>query len=240
MGGREAEPVHASGRGSLLLGAHPADRRQDVALGARFWRLSDFEFKGKDHDGYGENWPVSYRDLAPFYDRVEPIFHVAGRKEGFPQLPDGVFQEDNSADSLSVQRFIESAKKLDVPTTKARRSTGALASSANLLLPDALATGKLTIVPNAIAREITVDPKTGLVNGLSFVDRQSKRDYHVPRKGLDGGGIDPGKHAPAAEFGIAAVSQRAGEFERRAGPLPVRPVLCEKLRAVRGAGGARR
>jgi len=152
--------------------------------GRASWRLSDFEFKGKDHDGYGENWPVSYRDLAPFYDRVEPIFRVSGRKEGLPQLPDGVFQEDNSTDSLSVQRFIESAKKLNVPTTKARRSTGALASSANLLLPDALATGKLTIVPNAIAREITVDPKTGLVNGLSFVDRQSKRDYHVPAKVL--------------------------------------------------------
>ena len=129
--------------------------------GRASWRLSDFEFKGKDHDGFGENWPVVYQDLAPYYDRVEPIFRVAGRKEGFAQLPDGVFLEDNSTDSLSVQRFIESAKKLGVPTTKPRRATGALASSANLLLPDALATGNLTIVPNAVAREITVDPEDG-------------------------------------------------------------------------------
>jgi len=147
--------------------------------GRASWRLSDFEFKGKDHDGFGENWPVSYADLAPFYDRVEPIFRVAGRNEGFPQIPDGKLLEDNSNDSVSVQRFIASAKKMGVPTTKARRSTGTLASSANLLLPDALATGKLTIVPNAIAREIQVDPKTGLVNGVSYVDRHSKREYRV-------------------------------------------------------------
>ena len=51
--------------------------------GRASWRLSDYEFKGKDHDGFGENWPVSYTDLAPYYDRVEPIFKVAGRNEGF-------------------------------------------------------------------------------------------------------------------------------------------------------------
>lgn len=147
--------------------------------GRASWRLSNYEFKGKDHDGFGENWPLSYADLAPFYDRVEPIFKVAGRNEGFAQIPDGKLLEDNSPDSTSVQRFIASAKKLGVPTTKARRSTGTLASSANLLLPDALATGKLTIVPNAIARELQVDPKTGLVNGVSYVDRVSKRDYRV-------------------------------------------------------------
>jgi choline dehydrogenase-like flavoprotein len=54
-----------------------------------------------------------------------------------------------------------------------------LASSANLLLPDAVATGKLTIVPNAIAREIQVDPNTGLVSGVSYVDRLSRREYTV-------------------------------------------------------------
>ena len=50
---------------------------------SNFWarmsfRLSDFEFKAKDHDGFGENWPISYADLAPYYDQVEPILRVAG------------------------------------------------------------------------------------------------------------------------------------------------------------------
>lgn len=147
--------------------------------GRASWRLSDYEFKCKDHDGFGDNWPVSYQDLAPYYDKVEPLFRVSGRKEGFKQIPDGVFLPDESTDSTSVQRFLGACKQQNVPTTKQRRSTGTLASSVNLLLPDALATGNLKIVANAVVREITRDPKTGLVNGAHFVDRVSKRDYHV-------------------------------------------------------------
>ena len=150
--------------------------------GRASWRLSDYEFKGKDHDGFGENWPISYGELAPFYDRVEPVFRVSGRKEGLPQLPDGVFLPDESRDSSCVQRFLESAKKMGVPTTKQRRSTGALASSVNLLLPDALATGNLTILPNAIVRELSYS--NGLVNGASFVDRVSKRDFQVSARAI--------------------------------------------------------
>jgi choline dehydrogenase-like flavoprotein len=151
-----------------------------------FWarmsfRLSDYEFKAKDHDGYGDNWPISYADLAPFYDRVEPIFRVTGRKEGLAQLPDGVFVEDESPYSESIQRFAASAKQRGIPVTKIRRAlgNGQLASSLNLLLPDALATSNLRIVPNAVVREITVDKRTGLVNGANFVERQSRREMRV-------------------------------------------------------------
>ena len=152
--------------------------------GRASWRLSDYEFKCKDHDGFGENWPIEYKDLAPYYDRVEPIFRVSGRKEGLPQLPDGVFLEDDSRDSLSVQRFIESAKRMGIPTTKQRRATGQLASSVNLLLPGALATGNLTIVPNAVVRAITFDRNSGLADGAHFVDRRSKREFHVKARAV--------------------------------------------------------
>ena len=148
--------------------------------GRASWRLSDYEFKCKDHDGFGENWPVSYKDLAPFYDRVEPIFRVSGRKEGFAQIPDGIFLADESTDSTSVQRFLAACKSQNVPTTKQRRSTGTLASSVNLLLPDALATGNLTIVPNAIVSEILPDRKTGQASKVRFIDRISKREYEIP------------------------------------------------------------
>lgn len=150
--------------------------------GRASWRLSDYEFKGKDHDGFGENWPVSLADLAPFYDRVEPMFRVSGRNEGLPQLPDGKLIPDESRDSLSVQRFIAACKKNNVPTTKPRRATGTLASSYNLLLPAALESGNLTLTPNAVVREVTVDPKTGLANGAIFIDRRSKREYQVSAK----------------------------------------------------------
>ncbi|MBV8817628.1 MAG: GMC family oxidoreductase [Acidobacteriaceae bacterium] len=150
--------------------------------GRASWRLSNFEFKGKDHDGFGENWPISYEDLAPFYDRVEPIFRVAGRKEGLPQLPDGVFLEDDSHDSLSIQRFTEAAKHKQVPVTKSRRATGTLASSMNLLLPDALASGKLQLSPNSIARQISLDSGSGRVKGVHFVERHSQREFFAPAK----------------------------------------------------------
>src|SRR3954451_4858784 len=94
-----------------------------------FWarmsfRLSDYEFKAKDHDGFGENWPISYADLAPYYDQVEPIFRVAGRTEGLPQLPDGIFVHDESPDSEATKRFAASAKTHGIATTKIRRALG--------------------------------------------------------------------------------------------------------------------
>ena len=156
-----------------------------------FWarmsfRLSDYEFKAADHDGFGENWPIRYADLAPYYDRVEPIFRVSGRKEGLKQLPDGVFLEDNSPWSESMNAFIGAAKKRDIPVTKMRRATGQgqFASSFNLLLPDAMDSGNLTVVPNAVVREITVDRNTGLVDGAHFFDRHSKREMHAKARAV--------------------------------------------------------
>jgi len=147
--------------------------------GRASWRMSDYEFKCRDHDGFGENWPISYQDLAPYYDRVEPLFRVSGRREGFPQIPDGIFIEDSSLDSESVRRFIASAKSMSVPATKSREATGQFASSVNLLLPGALSTGNLTIVPNAVVREITADRATGLANGANFVDRRTGREFRA-------------------------------------------------------------
>ncbi|MDE3197737.1 MAG: GMC family oxidoreductase [Acidobacteriota bacterium] len=151
-----------------------------------FWarmsfRLSDYEFKAKDHDGFGENWPIDHAELAPFYSRVEPIFRVSGRREGWKQLPDGEFIEDTAPWSESMNRFIAQASRREIGITKMRRSLGRgqFASSFNLLLPDAMDTGNLTIVPNAVVRELTVDRNTGLVNGANFVDRHSKREMHA-------------------------------------------------------------
>ena len=151
-----------------------------------FWsrqsfRLSNYEFKAKDHDGFGTNWPIDLSDLAPYYSRVEGIFRVSGHPDGLAQYPDGNFVVDNSSWSGSMQRLIAAGKKLNVPVCKARSAMGrdGLASSINLLLPDAFATGKLTAVPNVVVREITVDKNTGLANGAHFVDRHSRREMSV-------------------------------------------------------------
>ena len=147
--------------------------------GRASWRLSNFEFKCHDHDGASDNWPISYEDLAPYYDRAEPLFRVQGANTGLPQLPDGKLLPDNSEDSKAVARFRQAAERLSIPTTKSRIATGTFASSANLLLPPALETGNLQIIANAVVREITTDKNTGLPNGVTFIHRQSQQEYTI-------------------------------------------------------------
>ncbi len=161
-------------------------------LGGRslFWarqsfRLSDYEFKAAEIDGGGDSWPISLADLAPFYSRVEGIFHVTGRKEGWPQFPDGNFIEQSyPSDSQTIAKVTDLCKARGIGVSKMRSSQGegGLASSINLLLPGAVDTGKLDIVSNAIVREITVDKKTGKANGAFFIDRHSKREMHASAK----------------------------------------------------------
>ncbi len=151
-----------------------------------FWsrqsfRLSDFELKGKSHDGFGEDWPLDYAELAPFYSRVEEIFQVAGAMDGPPQMPDGNFVLDHDPWSDAMQRFRSATEPRGITVCKQRRALGrdGLASSVNLLLPDAEKTGKLTSIANAVVREITVDKNTGQPNGCHFVHRLSRREMHV-------------------------------------------------------------
>ena len=151
-----------------------------------FWsrqsfRLSDYEFKGKSHDGFGEDWPIDYAELAPFYSRVEGIFRVAGANDGPPQMPNGNLIPDDAPWSQSMQRFRTAGKPMGLFLCKQRRALGrdGLASSVNLLIPDAEKTGRLTSVSNAVVREITTDKNTGQPNGCHFVDRLSRREMHV-------------------------------------------------------------
>jgi len=151
-----------------------------------FWsrqsfRLSDFEFKSKSHDGFGEDWPISLADMDPYYSRVEAIFRVSGEANGIAQYPDGNFVPDTSPWSGCMQRLINAAKPMGVPVTKARSSMGVdgLASSVNLLLPDAFKTGKLKAIPNVVVRELGIDKNTGHVNRAYFVDRLTGREMSV-------------------------------------------------------------
>src|SRR6201996_1732079 len=151
-----------------------------------FWsrqsfRLSDYEFKAKSHDGFGDDWPISLADMAPYYSRVEAIFRVKGHADGLPQYPDGNFVPDDSPWCGSMQRLRTAGEQRGIPVCKARSSMGVdgLASSVNLLLPDAFATGKLQAIPNVVVRELSVDKNTGLVNQVHFVDRLSRREMSV-------------------------------------------------------------
>jgi len=168
--------------------AHPYNWVRVRLFGGRslFWsrqsfRLSDYELKGKSHDGFGEDWPISLADLSPYYSKVEGIFRVEGSNEGLPQYPNGNLIIDDSPWSGSMARFKAAGASLQIPIAKQRRALGkdGLASSVNLLLPDAFATGKLKAVPNVVVRELSTDKNTGLVNGAHFIDRLSRREMSV-------------------------------------------------------------
>lgn len=149
------------------------------------FRLSDYEFKAKDFDGFGENWPIAYADLAPYYDKIDPIFRVTGKSEGLKQLPDSKFVVERTVEYTGVaQKIVAAATKRSMPNTLTRSSQGqgGSASSTSLTLPAAMETGNLTLVPNAVVREVTVDKTTGLANGVHFVDRLSGREMSAKAK----------------------------------------------------------
>src|SRR6266576_2030416 len=66
-------------------------------------RLSDYDFKGKTHDGFGEDWPISYADIEPYYDKVDLYLGISGHKENLPHLPDSLFQRPNKLTASEVK-----------------------------------------------------------------------------------------------------------------------------------------
>ncbi len=170
-------------------------------------RLSDYDFKAKSHDGYGENWPISYADLEPYYDKVDLYLGISGHAEGLPHLPDSRFQRAtrlNTAEAGLRQSLARSGRVLTpyragVTTDGlkhnkyrsrcfgrgacSRRAGGcdihaAFDSPTGLIYP-ALDTGRLTLRTGSIAREVTVDPVTGKARGVAFVDAASGRSFEA-------------------------------------------------------------
>jgi choline dehydrogenase-like flavoprotein len=173
-------------------------------------RLSDYDFKGKTHDGYGEDWPISYKDVEPYYDRVDRYLGISGVKENLPYLPDSLFQRPTRLASAEVtlRTSLEKMNRVLTPyragvTTDGlkhnkyrsrcfgrgacnRRVGGcdihaAFDSPTGLIYP-AMDTGNLTLRTNSIAREILVDKRTGKARGVSFVDSETGRTYEALAK----------------------------------------------------------
>lgn len=175
-------------------------------------RLSDYDFKAKSHDGYGEDWPISYKDLAPYYDKVDLYLGISGHKENLPHLPDGLFQRAIRLTPAEVQLRQGLARMGRVLTpyragvttdglkhNKYRsrcygrgacdRRTGgcdihaAFDSPTGLIFP-AMDTGNLTMRTNATVAEVTVDRNTGKASGVRFVDTETLKSYEVKAKAV--------------------------------------------------------
>jgi choline dehydrogenase-like flavoprotein len=132
-------------------------------------RMSDLELKAAGRDGIGVDWPISYADLAPYYDRVEAYMRVCGTPEGLPQLPDGPFAE---APHVSAgERAFKAAVERD---WSSRRVTGAriALAPADAMLSTAGKTGRLTLLPDSVVAEVLLGAN-GRARGVRFVERAS-------------------------------------------------------------------
>src|SRR5262245_30092204 len=164
-------------------------------------RFGPRDFKAKTNDGLGDDWPISYDDVKPYYEKVEQLIGVFGTNENLYNQPDSIFQPAPKPRcyELLVQ---QAAKRLNVTCIPSRLSiltrplNGRAAchycgqcgrdctsrsnfTTPSVLLPPALATGKLTIQPNAMAREIVTN-EDGLATGVPYINKDDRRDDHVP------------------------------------------------------------
>lgn len=163
-------------------------------------RFGPHDFKGKSRDGHGEDWPISYDDIKPYYDKIDRLIGIFGSNEGLENEPDGVFLPPPKPRCYELL-IKKAGDKLGIPVVPNRLSiltrplngrpachycsqcgrgcsTHSNFSSPSVLLPPALSTGRLTIIPHAMAREVTVG-SDGLANGVSYINKEDRSDNHV-------------------------------------------------------------
>ena len=163
-------------------------------------RFGPDDFRRKSLDGLGDDWPITYDDVAPYYDRVDKLVGIYGSREGIHNEPDGLFQPPPAPRCYELL-IKKASDKLNITCIPARRSVitqplngrpachycgqcgrGCTSrsnfSSPDVLIAPALTTGKLTLMTNAMVREVTLGPD-GLANGVSYVDKKTGADSHV-------------------------------------------------------------
>jgi choline dehydrogenase-like flavoprotein len=163
-------------------------------------RMGPDDFRRKSLDGLGDDWPITYDDLKPYYDRVDTLIGIFGSAENFPNEPNGIFMPPPKPRCYELL-IKDACDRLRVPVIPSRLSiltkplngraachycgqcnrgcaTHSNFSSPSVLIPPAVATKRLTILANAMAREVTLD-EAGLASGVSYIDKTTNRENHV-------------------------------------------------------------
>src|SRR6266571_3394238 len=163
-------------------------------------RFGPDDFKHRSIDGLGDDWPISYDDMKPYFDKLDRLVGIFGSPENLPNEPDGIFLPPpkprcyellvkQACDRLAITCIPSRLSILTRPLNGRHAchycgecgrgcKIHANFSSPSVLLPPALRTGRLRIITNAMAREVTTD-ENGLATGISYVNTQDKREYHV-------------------------------------------------------------
>jgi choline dehydrogenase-like flavoprotein len=166
-------------------------------------RFAPVDFKARSSDGMGDDWPISYDDLAPYYDKVESYIGVFGTKENVSSAPDGIFMTPPKprCTETIVKKSCDKLNIICIPSrlaiiTEAHNGrpachycgqcgrgcvTASNFSSSQVMIPPAQKTGRLTLITGAMAREIIVG-KDGKAEAVSYIDKATRTEKKISAK----------------------------------------------------------
>ena len=165
-------------------------------------RFGPRDFKGKDRDGLGDNWPIGYDDLKSYYDKVDKLIGVFGSKENIANEPDGFFLPPPKP-RLHELYYIKAAKKSNVKVIPARLSIltkrinndrgvcfycqqcarscsiyADFSSGSCLIFPAQKSGGQVDLYVNSMVKEVTVDDN-GKATGVNYINKDDRREYSI-------------------------------------------------------------
>ena len=199
-------PYNEKKRFDWMRGYHVGGR--SLQWGRHSYRWSDLDFMANKKEGIAVDWPVRYKDIAPWYDKVESYIGVSGENLGLKQLPDGQFLPMMELNCVEQEFREKVAENFDGRTVTAGRVAhitgtkefdgrskcqyrnrcirgcpfGAYFSSLSSTLPAAEATGNLTLRPDSIVHEIMYDADTKKATGVKIIDRLTKETHEFKAK----------------------------------------------------------
>ncbi|HWZ32080.1 MAG TPA: GMC family oxidoreductase [Bryobacteraceae bacterium] len=163
-------------------------------------RYADYDLKPYSRDGVGTDWPISYEDIAPYYDKAESFIGITGSKEGIRSAPDGVFQPcppprvhevliKKAADKLGIPCIPNRLAVITKPTNGrpachycGECGRGCISasnySSSQVQVFPAMKTGRVNLITNAMARELITDSE-GRVTAVSYIDKVTRTEKQV-------------------------------------------------------------
>jgi choline dehydrogenase-like flavoprotein len=170
--------------------------------GRQSYRYSDLDFKAASHDGFGEDWPLGYADVAPYYDLVEDYVGITGMAEGLDQLPDSRFLPPMGLTCVETAFRNRVKDKLGWTMTLGRAavvtkphngrapchycgpcergcSTNSYFNAAFTTVADARKTGRCTHIPNAMVYKVLMDTDRNRAKGVLYIDRNTREPREV-------------------------------------------------------------
>ncbi len=169
-------------------------------------RFGPKDFKHKDIDGLGENWPISYEEIKPYYDRLDKMIGVFGTNEGLKNDPDGFFLPPPKP-RLHELYYMKGAKKAGIPVIPARlsiltkrinkdrgvcfycgqcnRSCSAYAdfSSGSCFIFPAQKSGQVDLYTDCMVKNVTTNDE-GLATGVSYINKKDMKEYQLKSRAV--------------------------------------------------------